>query len=392
MTAPGNPAVSMRALTRGPKYHWFGYYDKLQFDPTGRYVLGMEVDFEGRSPTPEDEIRLGMIDLAENDRWIELGQTRAWCWQQGCMLQWIPGAESEVIYNDRTDDGFCARVLDVFTGETRTLEHPVYALSPDGGRAVSLDFLRTGRLRPGYGYAGEDPTRDVDAPDDHGLYAVNLASGRAEMIFTIAQAAAQAPQPADADDCVHWFNHLLFNPDGSRFLFLHRWHPRDKGGIHATRMCTADPDGGNVRVLHPGGKFSHFIWRDPDHILAWAERAEAGRAFYLIHEKTGAAEVVGADKMTADGHCTYLPGGEWILNDSYPQGASGRDQPLYLYHPATDRRIDLGPLHSPPAYTGEWRCDLHPRTSRDGRCITIDSTHAGNGRQIYLLDIQSVVE
>ena len=44
MTAPGNPAVSMRALTRGPKYHWFGYYDKLQFDPTGRYVLGMEVD------------------------------------------------------------------------------------------------------------------------------------------------------------------------------------------------------------------------------------------------------------------------------------------------------------------------------------------------------------
>ncbi len=25
-----------RAITRGPRKHWFGYYDKLQFDPTSR--------------------------------------------------------------------------------------------------------------------------------------------------------------------------------------------------------------------------------------------------------------------------------------------------------------------------------------------------------------------
>ncbi len=43
--------VPVRQITRGPKFHWFGYYDKLEFDPTGRYVLGMEVDFEHRSPT-----------------------------------------------------------------------------------------------------------------------------------------------------------------------------------------------------------------------------------------------------------------------------------------------------------------------------------------------------
>lgn len=49
----------VRAITKGPKFHWFGYYDKLQFDPTGRYLLGMEVNFEHRSPGPEDEIRIG---------------------------------------------------------------------------------------------------------------------------------------------------------------------------------------------------------------------------------------------------------------------------------------------------------------------------------------------
>ena len=59
----GLHSFPIRAITNGPKFHWFGYYDKLQFDPTGRYVLGMEVNFEHRSPAPTDEIRIGMIDL-----------------------------------------------------------------------------------------------------------------------------------------------------------------------------------------------------------------------------------------------------------------------------------------------------------------------------------------
>lgn len=50
----------VRAITKGPKFHWFGYYDHLQFDPTSHYVLGMEVDFEHRSPLPEDVIKVAM--------------------------------------------------------------------------------------------------------------------------------------------------------------------------------------------------------------------------------------------------------------------------------------------------------------------------------------------
>src|SRR5664279_5363805 len=67
--------VPVHPITRGPAYHWFGYYDKLQFDPSGHYVLGMEVTFEDRSPRPDDVIKIGMIDLHDNDRWIELGET-----------------------------------------------------------------------------------------------------------------------------------------------------------------------------------------------------------------------------------------------------------------------------------------------------------------------------
>src|SRR6188472_4506474 len=94
----------VRTITRGPKFHWFGYYDKFEFDPTNRYVLGMEVDFENRTPMPEDSISIGMVDLQDSDRWTELGRSSAWCWQQGCMLQWVPGTPSEIMWNDRDGD------------------------------------------------------------------------------------------------------------------------------------------------------------------------------------------------------------------------------------------------------------------------------------------------
>ena len=69
--------LPVRVVTQGPKHHWFGYYDKLQFDPTGRYLLSMQVDFEHRSPRPDDEIQVGMIDLHNDNQWTTLGSTTA---------------------------------------------------------------------------------------------------------------------------------------------------------------------------------------------------------------------------------------------------------------------------------------------------------------------------
>jgi hypothetical protein len=93
----------VRAITKGPKFHWFGCYDKHRFDPTDRYVLGNEVAFEHRAPLADNAINVGMVDPADGDRWIELGQSRAWSWRQGCMFEWLPGGESTVVWNDRED-------------------------------------------------------------------------------------------------------------------------------------------------------------------------------------------------------------------------------------------------------------------------------------------------
>ncbi len=213
----------VRAITHGPKYHWFGYYDKLQFDPTCRYVLGMEVDFEHRSPKPDDLIKIGMVDLKDNDRWIELGESRAWSWQQGCMLQWRPGSKTEILWNERQGGQFVCHILDVATGKKQTLLHPFYTISPDGRTAVAPDFRRIQDMRPGYGYAGlSDPYANELAPKDSGIFRLDLETGRRDLIISIADV-AKIPSPhINTTGAKHYFNHLLFNPNGSRFIFLHR--------------------------------------------------------------------------------------------------------------------------------------------------------------------------
>jgi hypothetical protein len=394
----------IRAITRAPKFHWFGYYDKLQFsawgrltaDPTCRYALGMEVDFEHRSPTPDDVISIGMVDLQNDDRWIKLGESSAWCWQQGCMLQWRPGSNSEIIWNDRQslgllpeDNRFVCHILDVHSRKKRTLPHPFYTISPDGRTAVVPDFRRIQDMRPGYGYAGlPDPYSDDPAPKDSGIFHLDLDTGSQKLIISIADV-AKIPNPnADLTGAKHYFNHLLFNPDGSRFIFLHRWRIKGKGGF-GTRMLTAKPDGSDIRIVDDYGQTSHFIWRDTRHILAWAWHPSHGNAFYLYEDGTRKVEVVGKGIMTQNGHCSYLPGNKWILNDTYPD--KERKQHVYLYNVQTRKKFPLGAFYLPPQYKGEWRCDTHPRFSPDGRSVIIDSPHEGNGRQMYLIDMSSII-
>ena len=380
---------SVRPLTRGQRFHWFGYYDKLQFDPTSRYVLGMEVSFEHRLPEPSEPVKIGMVDAADGDRWMELGESYAWCWQQGCMLQWLPGSDREVVWNDRDRDRFICRILDTKSGQIRTLPPPIYALSPDGGTGIGCNFSRLWDVRPGYGYPGlTDPDRDNPTPDKSGVYSLDLKTGEEKLLVSVAEVLKLGQPFPDWGRAKHYFIHLLFNPDGQRFIFLHRWRTPER---HAgTRMFTAAVDGSDIRLVDANGLTSHFIWRDERSILAFSDQPSHGKRFYLfVDQAEKTPQPVGPDVMLSDGHCTYLPGNKWILNDSYPDRQ--RNQNPFLYEVATNRRIPLGHFRSPPEYTGEWRCDTHPRFSPDGKKVVLDSPHGGNGRQMYLIDVAGIV-
>jgi hypothetical protein len=388
------PDIPVRALTKGPHYHWFGYYDKLEFDVTDRYVLGNEVRFQGRWPQGSDTIRVGMVDMHDNDRWIDLGKTSAWCWQQGAMLQWLPGKESEVIWNDRDGDHYVSHILDVKTQKMRTLPHPIYAINPDSTYAIHESFERVYDTRPGYGYAGiPDSRANIPTPKDTGLWKMDMASGEEKLLYSYEQIAAIDDGISKPLGKKAWLNHMLWSPSGKKFLILHRWElPKPNGDINgpfATRLITMNADGTEPYVLDPYGQTSHFDWRDDDHIIAWSWHPSQGDGFYVYEDRTRNVAPIGRGQMDENGHCTYLPGSKWILNDTYQDQL--KYQHPYLYEVASGRKVPLGHFCSPEQYHDEFRCDTHPRHSRDGRKVVIDSPHGGNGRQMYLLDIGKIV-
>ena len=392
--------VPTRAITSGPKHHWFGYYDKREFDPTNRFVLANEVSFEGRSPRGSDKIGVGYVDTANDDKWVSLGSSNAWSWQQGCMLQWVGDKGDRVLWNDRDGDRFVCRIHSIKSGETQTIEMPIYTISSDGRYGLSVDFRRIDNLRPGYGYDGlADPNVAKRAPEDSGIWRVDLETGQSKLIVSLADVVATAwPDGSSHQEAWHYFNHLLINPAGNRFIVLHRYRPKFDpktlkftGGF-VTRMITANMDGSDRFVLDPSGFTSHFIWKNDDQVTMWTKPKGQKNAFFIAKDKSDEIVPVGHDAMPTNGHNTYLaaPFDDWILNDTYPDRNTSR-QTVYLYHVPSGRRVDLGHFPSPKEYRGEWRCDTHPRSSDDGKLVAVDSPHEG-GRQVYLLDIREVLE
>ncbi len=401
-------------LTTGLKQHWMGYYDKWQVDTSGRWAVGNQVDLFFRSPTHRDRLAIGLVDLRNGNRWKEIGSSTSWGWQQGCMLQWIPGVSDEVIWNDHDESGnFVSRVYSVRSGKTRTLPKAVYTLSPDGAFALCVDMDRLQFYRPGYGYptVGKRDFREM-APGDQGIYRMDLRTGATRLILSYAQIAALPGFPANVQEHYHWFNHLLVNPSGDRFIFLNRSRPRAsyeemaeflnthpewrKPGFsshYVTRAITANVDGSDVYALNDSGTFSHFIWKGNDVVTAWAATEDRGKAaFYEFSDKSKRYAMLDNESMPANGHNTYVPNTnyEWILNDTYPS-RQDRKQTLYLYHTPTKKKVVLGRFHSPEKFTGEWRCDLHPRCDQQGKRVFFDSTHNGDRRQIYAINIEAIV-
>ena len=378
--------MNITAVTTGPKQHFFGYYDKSPWNRSGRYILSHEVDFSGRSPTGSDTAAIGLIDTSNIGNFEPLTDTRAWNWQQGSMLQWNPtDSENIIFYNDRIENQFIALALDIRSGKKQHYPLAFEAVSKDGKKALSLNFSRLADLRPGYGYAGiKDDFSECMASEKDGIRILDLQTGKHKMIISLAQI-MEFEFSENMKNSKHWFNHVQFSPNSKRFIFLHRWCKKNQA--HSTRLLTANIDGTEIRCLNDHSMTSHFDWKDDEYILAYARRFNTGDAYYLFKDQHYAVpELVGKQKFSSlnDGHCSYSPDRNWILTDTYPD--EDRQKTLLIYNPEKDIRINLGKYYEAPYESEEFRCDLHPRWSRDGNSICFDSVQTGS-RQLYVLDI-----
>ena len=87
-------------------------------------------------------------------------------------------------------------------------------------------------------------------------------------------------------------------------------------------------------------------------------------------------------KTNGDGHPNIF-NEEWMLFDTYPNRS--RIKSLNKLNLKTKEVVKIGEFFESFDFTGESRCDLHPRWSPKGDYIFIDSVHESNNRKLYIL-------
>ena len=384
----GEARDRLSAVTSGPRHHFFGYYDKCPWNASGTLLLAHEATFNDRPPRADDSVTIGLVRLNERNHFQVLASSRAWNWQQGSMLQWHPGDPDRwIVHNDRRNGEFVAVIRDTEGQELNAYDRPIYAMAPEGRYAYSVNFARLHTHRPGYGYAGgTDRWAGDPHPKDDGIHRLDLRSGRSELIVSLDELARLGSND-EMRDALQWINHVQVSPDGSRLGFFHICRTGETGW--RARLFACASDGSAPKCLVDADVVSHYDWLDNQRILIWAKDKEQPGHFWLVDAGQSDRGVIGAGVLVEDGHVSFSPDRKWVLNDTYPDRYDMRT--LMLFRWADGERIDLARLHSPKSrWWGEIRCDLHPRWSRNGKRVCIDSVHSGE-RQMYVADVGAFV-
>ena len=375
-------ALPWRAYGDEGAHVFFGYHDITPFHARASRLLAHRVPL-GASPL-RDAAEVGVFER-ETGRFTALGRTDLWCWQMGARLRWLPNGQ--IAWNALADERTCGcAIADADSGRiVENLRVPLYDIDPYGRYGLSLDFSRLHRLRPGYGYARLPEATPTEAcPSASGIELVSLADGRHELLLSVAEIAAIDPHPGMAG-ATHYLNHLTFAPNGERFCVFHIWQGSDER--RRLRHLVFDLDGRLIARIPGQEHVSHYDWLgDGTGLLVFARLpGDPAPRYQVVDIATGERTPVGDGTLAEDGHPMYRPGHEpTFVSDTYPDRNAYRR--LYLCDSATGATRGLATFHSPTALQGETRCDLHPRWSRDGRFIAVDSAHTGR-RAIIVIDL-----
>ncbi len=362
-------------------HYAFGYYDRNPWSADNALHLALRIPQGEHLPQVGETAEVGVIEVASR-RFHRLATTRAWCHQQGAMTLWLPHRPGCFIFNDwdAGEGRLVARICSLERGIIGSYSRPIYALSPDGRRGASLSFARIPRR--GYSYA--DATLDLSPPDEagDGIFMVDMLSGESRLAISYGQMFAKHPAPFLMEGRHSWLNHIIFNCDSSKILYLLR-HCLDVAKPYPwqTHMYTAAIDGSDLCCPLPDFYWkwiSHQIWgRTPNEVLVDANWQGRGNEYVVFDERIRPLQAERVSRgMGPHGHLVFSPDGTRMLADTYPIDGV---QTLAMVDVASgDWRVIGRFTHEQPAGSPEdVRCDLHPRWSADGARISVDSIHTG---------------
>jgi hypothetical protein len=345
---------------------FFGYYDKSPESADGRYVLYHE---PARQYRPGDPMRIMVYDRLNGSR-HQAGETRAWNLQAGARLQWTGTGQFMFNLYDESAESYRSALHRLPDHSVRVFDEPVYDVS--GTDFLSLDFRNLHMCGSEYGYTAHHA---VGPPVPAQIRSGDAGSGTFRSHIAEDDLNPLLPE-AFIQTYNRHFNHIMFNPAGSVFVFIFRWNG-PKGRRDALILC--DSHTGNLKLLNAGMN-SHFCWTSDKTLFGYCS-VKGTRGFYHLDTESAIFREVSVSGLDGDGHPTSRHG--LLLLDSYPDAA--RMQHIMLLH--GNELLHAGSFYAPLVYNEYYRCDLHPRFSPDGSRVYFDSRHEGS-RHLYCMHLK----
>lgn len=359
------------------KYQWEsfgGYYDKYTINRNGIILINLTDNNTKISPRKDKPIRLIALNI-HNGNIQEIGHSYSYNWQQGCRAHWL--TDDQIIYNDFRDNKYVAIVYSLtLKRKIKEFAFPVQD-SYKTDYFLSINYRRIMTLRPDYGYRNL-PTlqlNEMNNLSDDGIWQVDYNSGKFSLLHSL-----QDIIDCDYQDiftkCLHKVNHIMINKTGDGFIFIHRFYYK---GQRFDRLIYSDFK--SLKVIVNDKMVSHCCWIDKNTLLGYFRYQNKNGYYYCdIHTNNIVSCLPMTNLGVGDGHPSCY--NDWIAFDSYPD--KSRMQHLYLFNKKSGKIFPLLELYQNTHFSGECRCDLHPRFSEDGKYISFDSVFSGKRAQYYI--------
>lgn len=354
---------------RSDNEFFYGYYDRSP-ENQGKILFHEML-------SDEKSVRI-IVENTTNGEEKVIAQTPAFNWQMGARAIWID--DDTVSYNDFDGEKYVCKWFSLSKNHVvKAFDKPLQDYK-GGNYYLGVNYQRLRSYAKEYAYycLPEMTKSEYDDYEHDGIWKVDVNTGEINLLLSIAEI-LKFEHIDRFDKGKHFLNHIMMSPNGSSFIFIHRYYVN---GVRYDRLMFYDFK--QLKVLMNERIQSHYCWLDDTNVFGYGEY-EGKRSFNAINVKTGV--VTKHEKLTAkhprDGHPTVCEG--WIVIDDYPD--LSRMQPLIAYNYKTEEIIWLGEFFHDLKHKDYTRCDLHPRFSEDGRSIFIDTIYSGK-RELVMLNVK----